>query len=803
MKKSALAFLALALMRSISLWAATPASGELTESSGPQTFTGGPYFVNNPGGLVNGVPPGGETCDVPMSCDSYVLTVNIADKFRMDKKNDKEVVQFIMTPSYAAAPADGVADIDLHLKDASGTEIAKSEGGTAAEAITMPLKTLKNGSYTVLLVTGNPLGSSESVEIRVGRGSKSFKAEGLGINLSHAGNKPGGPDLEFPEDARYQTFVPPSGIGAEGSGGEYSIGFNPKTGNIMVNSLGFSTGPIDVAIFSTKVFRVTPPEKLAAALDESCDAQWLDKSNLYNNTPQVLSDPILWTDQDTGRTFSANLTTGPNPTSEYAFTDDDGDLWIPAGLGIAGADHETIVTGFYPAGSPFETVARTVGYGLEDASGAVVKGKATYFCSQDVIGPGTCTRSDDGGISWSPPQLAYASQVGECGGLHGHLRVALDGTVYLPVGHCGRQQGGSYTTDAGLNWNEFKVPDTEPQSDGSDPSFAIDDANTLYYCYVDVDGHPKVRVGNREASGLVWGKITDLGSAHGLENAVFPEAIGGDPGRAACGFLGTQEFGGGYQRQDFAGVWHLYVATTTDGGDTWTVVNATPNDPVQGTGGIWQQGGGGDGSSNNRNLLDFNEITLDDKGRVLFGYNDGCVGTCDLMPINIDSSQRVAHMRVVRQTGGKSLRAAFDPMFAAPRAPGVACLNGADKDGNVELVWNKPDHGGSALSYKVERVLSNGTAQMLGTTTATTFTVANSSLASSAYRVISINKKGSTPSKTVGAPGAKDAPLVVTVTSGKSGSGLLLGAFGPWMLLGMLFFGATRFRPFRASKRPR
>mgnify|MGYP003694168371 CR=1 FL=1 len=62
-----------------------------------------------------------------------------------------------------------------------------------------------------------------------------------------------------------------------------------------------------------------------------------------------------------------------------------------------------------------------------------------------------------------------------------------------------------------------------------------------------------------------------------------------------------------------------------DGGLTWTTINATPNDPVQNMTGIWQQGGG----NQDRNLLDFNEITVDDKGRVLYGYSDGCTsGPC-------------------------------------------------------------------------------------------------------------------------------------------------------------------------------
>ncbi len=576
-----------------------------------------------------------------------------------------------------------------------------------------------------------------------------------GLNDSVPGPVYGGPDLARPGNARFQVFAPPAGIGAEGTGGEYSIGYNPATKRIMANSLGFSTGPIDIDLFSTKVFRITPPEQRVPVLANSCTALWEDKSNLYNNTPQVLSDPILWTDQDTGRTFSANLTTGANPSSQYAYTDDDGENWIPGGLGVAGADHQTVTTGFYPPDSPFELIARTAGFGQKDADGTVVKGKAVYFCSQDLV-PGTCIRSDDGGNTWTPPQVAYDGSL--CSNLHGHLKVSPDGTAYLPIKGCGAAQGGTYTNDAGLNWTQFTVPGTTPQVDGSDPSVAIDDAGQLYYCYVNGDGHPRVRVGNKRSDGtLDWSGIdTDLGSVHGLVNATFPEAVGGDPGRASCGFLGTRTTGINYQSRDFGGVWYLYIATTTDGGKTWTTVNATPNDPVQGVGGIWQQGGSGD-TNNNRNLLDFNEVTLDEQGRVLFGYNDGCVGACDGDPEG--SPTYVASMRVARQTGGKTLRAAFDNSLAASRAPGAACLSGANTGSTVELVWREPDHGGTAVRYDIEKVFNNGTAMKVGDTLGTRFVVPGSSLATAAYRVRAVNNVGTTASDvTLGTPGA---PLVV------------------------------------------
>src|SRR5262249_11385772 len=154
---------------------------------------------------------------------------------------------------------------------------------------------------------------------------------------------------------------------------------------------------------------------------------------------------------------------------------------------------------------------------------------------------------------------------------------------------------------------------------------------------------------------------------HGVRNAAETEAVGGSSGRAACGFLGTN-VNGDYQADGFPGVWYAFIATTYDGGRTWTTINATPNDPVQSGTGIWQQGG----SHPDRNLLDFNEITVDDNGRVLYGFSDGCVTTSCIAGMAANDSG--AFMRVARQSGGKGLFAGKDA--AEPVAAKPPCLSG-------------------------------------------------------------------------------------------------------------------------------
>src|SRR5437899_573912 len=115
----------------------------------------------------------------------------------------------------------------------------------------------------------------------------------------------GGPDPTVPGNPRYQNFYAPAGSSAETARGEFNIGFDPITHRIMVMNLG-------------PVWRLTPPELLTPSKPECCEALWEDKSAAILDTPASL-DPILWTDQKTGRTFASNSTAGAN--FAYAYTD--------------------------------------------------------------------------------------------------------------------------------------------------------------------------------------------------------------------------------------------------------------------------------------------------------------------------------------------------------------------------------------------------------------------------------------------------------------------------------------------------
>ena len=64
--------------------------------------------------------------------------------------------------------------------------------------------------------------------------------------------------------------------------------------------------------------------------------------------------------------------------------------------------------------------------------------RAVYYCSQDIA-DASCAVSRDGGATYGPAVPMYSLL--DCGGLHGHAKVAPDGTVYVPNKGCGGNQG--------------------------------------------------------------------------------------------------------------------------------------------------------------------------------------------------------------------------------------------------------------------------------------------------------------------------------------------------------------------------
>jgi hypothetical protein len=453
-------------------------------------------------------------------------------------------------------------------------------------------------------------------------------------------------------------------------------------------------------------------------------ALWEDKSA---PTSQVDFDPILFTDPVTGRTIVSLLTfVADTLASESSYSDNDGDLWLPSqGAGVgSGIDHQTLGGGPYnnnsiPPPPPHPAYANAV-----------------YFASQDLA-TALAARSDNGGASYGNAIPMYTT---ECGGLHGHIKISpTDGTVYLPNKGCtvgAGQQGVVVSTDNGLTWVVRTVPGSS--AGGSDPSVGIGSLGKIYLGYA--DGDTKAVVSTSTDRGLTWTQPLDVGATFGINNVVFPEMVAGDNDRAAFAFLGTPT-AGGLQGPKFVGVWHVYVAHTFDGGQSWITVDATPNDPVQ-RGCIWLGGG----ANICRNLLDFNDVQVDYEGRVLVAYADGCAGgDCAQAAASATGNSYTALAAISRQSGGRRLYAAFDPP-EVPTPPGTPTVTVA-RNGAVRLAWSEADDGASPITqYKILRGTTSGGETLLttvgGTVTSYTDPTATDPGLTYFYRVTAVNAVG-------------------------------------------------------------
>ncbi len=526
-----------------------------------------------------------------------------------------------------------------------------------------------------------------------------------------------------PGTPRFQVYVPSSSF----SGGEPSIGANWQTGNAMY-----------LANFSP--VRISFDDATSPARDT-----WTNTS-----IPSAVSlDPILFTDHNLppgmpNRTFVSQLT-GQDSITFY--TDNDGGNYSPSqGGGIpSGVDHQTIGAGPYKPNTTPSVGPRTA------------YPNAVYYCSQEAA-TAFCARSDDGGQTFGPGVPIY--ELLQCTGIHGHVKVAPDGTVYVPNRSCGGKAAVVVSNDNGVTWAVRPNPSSSNTGFLVDPSVGIgvnnvgkltgQPSNTIYLGYQASDSRPHIAVSHDQ--GNTWTNDQDVGTLFGIQNSTFPEVVAGDDNRAAYAFLGTTVVGD-YTNQatyDQSAPWHLYIATTFDGGATWTTTDATPNDPVQ-RGSICNLGttSCNGHNPNDRNLLDFMDATVDAQGRVLVGYPDGCVGSCVKKPSGIHPNSYTSRASIARQSGGRRLFAAFDPtepnLPAAPRAKAEISSAG----GPTIVSWPATDDAGAPISsYKIyRRDGASGSFNLLTTVSGTSFsdTSFTAPATSNAYRVTAVNAFGEGP----------------------------------------------------------
>lgn len=643
--------------------AADPTNGTLNpNSTTPITWVG----TATGGGALNdaglGVIDSEGLCVEGTTCDSYTLTVGGNPSDWTNKLVHIEINWSLPASDY---------DLYVHKGTVDGPIVASS--GRGATSPTGPL-TKEDDTFDPT----DPAVGTGAFVVRVVYylATSADQYSGL-IKVVPAPPEPAPAAQGSGPVPRFQNFTPSrqqmeAGFGMDAA--EPSIGVSWLSGNVFFQS-GLQT--------------------LRVKFDDSCPSSprviWEDKTSAQ--TGAISFDPILYTDSQTGRTIVSQLLFGTT-TSAMAVSPDEGETWLPSmGAGIAsGIDHQTVGGGPFHAPLP---------------SGAIYN-NAVYYCAQDLVMAG-CALSLDGGITYGAAVPAYA--LTDCGGLHGHVKVGPDGTVYLPNKGCGDEQAVIVSENNGVTWETRKIPNTRVSD--SDPSVATGRDGRLYVGLANGDKSAVVAVSDDK--GLTWKSLTDVGASQNVRNLAFPAMVSGDNDRAAMIYLGTTETGD-LQSRDFKGTWYAFISTTYDGGLTWQTVNATPNDPVQ-RGAIWLQGGG----EITRNLLDFNDATVDAEGRILFGYADGCIGACVQGRAQAVGNSYSAVSSITRQTGGRRMFSRFDPPeFSAPGAPYITVTrNGA----RAHLTWSQSDTGGSPITnFKIYRRLNGGSfAQIADAGTATSY----------------------------------------------------------------------------------
>lgn len=631
--------------------ASTPASHDVTVP----TTAGQTVVVEWTGTIPAGAAGASNTCPPGPASDSHIVNLT-APAGVYDSVN--------VTATFHIEWDDTEQDMVLTVNK-GGTAVGSSDGGDPQENVAAANPT--SGTFTALacafLATANtPYRGTLTL-------TASSKTGGGGAASPDAG--PGDASGLPPRFHLYAPDYPKLGFGM--FGGEATVDVNWKTGSIFY--LGF------LETLRLKLDDATSPAKQT----------WEKMATVASS--KVTSDPILVGDRDTGRIFAMQLLLGPG-SSAMDYTDNDGVTFTPGMAGSAlrsGADHQAMDVGPYPEGTLIPH-PRYV--------------NAVYYCSQDVA-QAYCSRSDDGGVTFGPSSQIYSQ--GNCNGLHGHVKVARDGTVYVPNSKCTPLGGGAgilssrnaviVSENAGLTWQVRFVGNTV-SGGGADPALASSTDGTVYLSYV--DSNFSLHMTKSSDKGVTWTEDVNIGALAGITKAEFPAVIAGDPDRAAVAFFGStlQDDSNPEADTGYAGVWHLYIATTYDGGKTYHVVNLTPNDPIQ-RGPIC-------GANYCRNLLDFFDAAIDADGRMVVGYEDGCIGGCVTGNISQYSDQVV----IARQSGGRSLFAEKD--ITEPVKAGAPLVSGYRTANFAYLEWPAPDTGGSAISeYRLYRGSSSGALTLL------------------------------------------------------------------------------------------
>lgn len=393
-------------------------------------------------------------------------------------------------------------------------------------------------------------------------------------------------------------------------------------------------------IFYTAIQSNTRVEVLRSTNDGE---RWEVVSPKFPNgrNAQLLSfDPYLWVDDAEGidRIFTIDLTVA---CAYLSYSDDEGETWVtnPLACGRPVNDHQTLFSG--PA-----SISLTVSFP-----------HVVYYCWNDVA-TSSCTKSLDGGITFLPTGSPAFPGVdpnaedpgidpgkpwdpkGQCGGLHGHGHVSLDGTVYLPKGHCG-QPWLAISKNEGATWEVVQVAKNGVAH--HEASVATDRKGNIYYAY-SARNRMLYLVVSRDG-GKSWTKPMMV-AAPDVNETNLPSIDVGGVGKVAMAYMGTTNSPGfpfpvspGTTTNPDCFVaqlpcpppeeyknttWHGYVTVTRNALAKEPVFYSTTvndkRDPLKRT----TCGPGRCGLT----ILDFIDVTIAPDGQVWSSWTDACVFAC-------------------------------------------------------------------------------------------------------------------------------------------------------------------------------
>ena len=365
----------------------------------------------------------------------------------------------------------------------------------------------------------------------------------------------------------------------------YGIGmttFEPTIGVTSLDNLymtSWGNGPAG----STAIVRCSGLIGMSSVSEYSCEDVYSALMPVPNsNDPYVYVDP--WTDRIMKFDMHALL----GMTVEWS--DNEGQSWIGPSVatGWSVQDHQTIASSPYPAAFHQTT---------------------WVFCVNGNYPYPVCSASNDGGLTWGPELPGTPSDC-ESGGLTGHITGSENGNFYRGNRGCNGGEGYSIyrSTNGGLTWTEHPLP-TETSGTAETWNFeeaqvATDSEDNVHAFWMGFDNMPYYSYSLNE--GDTWSSPIMIAPPIGLNGTGFPVIAAGSAGKVALAYLGDS--GGD--------TWNGYITVITDAfSDVPLLTTVQVNewgDPLDTSSGCGYNRCGGFG--------DFNDIAIDQHGRVWFGH---------------------------------------------------------------------------------------------------------------------------------------------------------------------------------------